>query len=1627
MAGVPPHDPSDLFQLIATELSDPARLTKLMQAPAAARPAEAPPYTAPRTPAEETLAALWAGLLGIERVGAEDNFFTLGGHSLLGTRMLSRVAEETGVELPLRALFDAPTVAALARQIDAAAPAAARPGLVPAGRTGSEAPLSSSQQRLWLVQQLAPEDPSYIIPVAFRVRGPLDETALERALAEVVRRHEVLRTTFAVVDGAPVQRVGPVPAEVLARLDLSGEDAAAAMTAELRRPFDLERGPVFRARLWRLGPDEALLLFAVHHIAFDGWSSGVLLRELSALYRAFSRGQASPLPEPRLQYADYAAWQRAWMESAEMRRQLDFWRERLGGAEPEALELPADRPRPAVRSFRGGRERVLLPATLVGRLRRLAEAEGATLFMALLAGFQALLHRYTGRDDLWIGTPVANRSRLETEDLLGFFVNTLVLRTDVAGDPGFRALLARVREVTLAAYDHQDLPLDRLVEELRPERSLGYQPLFQVLFALQNTPRAVLDPSGLELEPLPVHNGTSRFDLVVSLEEGEAGLTAVIESSADLFDRPTILRLAGHLAAILESAAADPGRALSRLDLMSVAERHQTLAEWNDSGADYPRDALVHELLEAQAARTPGAPALVLNGEVMTYDGLNRRANRIAHRLRRLGAVPEARVALLVERSFDVVAAIFGVLKSGAAYVPLDPGYPAERLAYILEDSRPVALVTRAALAAGLPVPAAVRVLDLDEMEEGTDGNPERAGVPENLAYAIYTSGSTGQPKGVLVPHRGVVNLALMMAGMFGVGPGTRILQLFSFGFDASMWDLLMALPVGGTLHVAPEEVRLPGAPLERLLREERIEIVTLPPSLLSVLPAAELPDVRAVTATGEACSAEVVAQWAPGRRFYNGYGPTETTVGTTIGLCEGDERVPSIGRPFTNTRVYLLDHHGVAVPVGVPGELYAGGDGVARGYLGQPALTAQRFVPDSFGEPGGRLYRTGDLARYRPDGRLEFLGRVDHQVKIRGFRVELEEIESRLARHPEVGDAVVVAREDGASRRLVAYVVAAGSATDAGRLRAWLRESLPDFMIPSAFVVLDDFPRLPNGKVDRRLLARTAPPAETARTEVAAPRTRAEEVLVRVWSEVLGGRVGIHDNFFELGGDSILSIQVVARAQRAGLKLSPRQVFLHQTVAELAAIATQETGKSDEGPVSGPVQPTPIQRWFFDLALPAPHHWNHAVMLAARQSLDPARLRAACAALHERHDALRLRAVREAGEWRLWNAGPEEPLPFAVVDLGALPPAARPAALAAAAAGVQTGLDLASGPIARFALLLLGEEPARLLLAVHHLAMDGVSWRILLGDLHAAYEGLELAPRGTSFQAWAARLADLAQSPTVQGELPFWADGERARISSLPLDLQGRNTEGSADTLRVSLSEDETRLLLREVETLEALLAALALAFAPWTGERRLAVDLEGHGREEELAEGVDLTRTVGWFTSLYPVILEAPTDSGAALRLARERLRQIPRRGIGYGLLRHLSSGEARERLALLPRAEVSFNYLGQLDGAVPESSAFVPASDPAGPLRDPRGMRSHLFDVNVSVTGGRLHVSWTYSRNLHRRETAAALAGRFTEALRAIAAHGPAAPSYSVTDFPRVRMSQAELDDLLDDLVDPDEDLA
>ncbi|NLG50016.1 MAG: amino acid adenylation domain-containing protein, partial [Chloroflexi bacterium] len=979
------------------------------------------PYVAPSSPLEELVAGVWEQVLGVQRVSADDSFFALGGHSLLATQVISRLRNTLGVEVPLRDLFEAPTLAALAERIGAAlqADAGQVPAIVPVSREG-ELPLSFAQQRLWFLDQLSPGNLFYNIPVAVRLTGDLDVAALEKSLNAIIQRHEALRTLFIAEGGKPQQVIQAGVTLSLGVQDLSHLPAAEREAeverlarAEAGQPFDLARGPLLRARLFKLAAQEHVIVVTMHHIISDGWSLGVLVRELAALYGAIRAGRPSPLPELPIQYADYAAWQRGWLQGDVLEAQLDYWRKQLAGA-PPLLELPTDHPRPAMQTYHGATESFAFPAELLERLRALSRAEGTTLFMTLLAAFQTLLYRYSGQEDICVGTPIANRNRADIEGLIGFFVNTLVMRGDLSGQPGFRDLLKRVRETALGAYAHQDVPFEMLVEQLQPQRNMSHTPLFQVAFSLQNTPAVQRELPGLTLKAMSLESGTAKFDLTLVMAETDEGLAGSVEYNTDLFEAETIRRMVGHLQTLLEGIVAAPDCSVARLPLLTADERRQVLAAWNETTRPFPGERCMHELFEEQAARQPEALALTFEGYTWTYGELDRRANQLARYLRRLGVGPEALVGLCALRGPEMVVGVLGVWKAGGAYLPLDPSYPPERLAYMLADARVPVLLTQEALLAALPVGKAQVVgLDRDwpQIARESEASLPNVALPEGLAYVIYTSGSTGRPKGTLLAHRGLVNLSRAQRDVFSVGPGSRVLQFAPWSFDASVWELVMALGNGATLVLARQEVLASGPELGRLLREEAVTHVTLPPSVLRGLKRDGLEGLRTVVAAGEACPVELARLWSVGRQFVDAYGPTETTVCASLYVCEPEERVaPPIGKALPNFRLYVLDRHGEPVPVGVPGELCVGGVGLARGYLGRPELTAERFMPDPFsGEPGARLYRTGDLVRYRPDGNVEFLGRLDDQVKVRGFRIEMGEVEAALRECAGVRAGVVV------------------------------------------------------------------------------------------------------------------------------------------------------------------------------------------------------------------------------------------------------------------------------------------------------------------------------------------------------------------------------------------------------------------------------------------------------------------------------------------------------------------------------------------------------------------------------------------------------------------------------------------
>jgi amino acid adenylation domain-containing protein len=1053
----------------------------------------------------------------------------------------------------------------------------AEPPLKPSPRD-KDLPLSFAQQRLWFIDQLEPGSALYNVPTAFRICGRLSIELLEQSLNEIVRRHEVLRTTFRVREGWPAQNISANLTISLPVVDLTGRpdskregEALQLINEEARRPFDLADGPLLRAFSVRLAAEAHILLLTVHHIACDGWSMGILSRELSALYKAFSDARPSPLPELPIQYVDFARWQREWLQGEVLHKQVAYWKERL--ANLPVLQLPTDRPRPPVQSHRGERRSIVLDHELCESLKLLSQKERASIFMMLLAAFNVLLCRYSGQQDIAIGTPIAGRNRSEVEHLIGFFVNTLVLRTDLSGDPTFRELLGRVRDAALDAYTYQDLPFEKLVVELEPERNLSYSPLFQVMMVFQNGPEQTMDLAGLNVTVAQIGASASKFDLSLAVRVIPRGLGVALTYDTDLFDHDTIVRMLGHYRTLLEGIVADPNQPISKLPILDKAERHQLLVEWNDTRREYSKDKCVHELFEEQVERTPDAVAVVFEGQALTYRELNTRANQLARHLWRLGASAEIAVAICMDPSAETVVGLLGILKAGAAYLPMDPVYPTERLAFMLEESRTPVLLTQEQFLdrfAHLPIRVVAMDASWKDFAGESDRNPESGIGPRNLAYIMYTSGSAGRPKGVMVEHGSVVNYLSWVNENLLEDDVDCLPLVTTITFDMSLKQIFAPLLRGGRVWVLGKELVNDPAELLKALRPcARLALNSTPSLWQAVL--AHLKSGMAgndqiptsLLVGGEQLSQQLVRRSLaafPQLQLWNLYGPTEATANVSAAKIRPGEQI-TIGRPIANARVYILDRRLQPVPVGVAGELHVGGAGLARGYLNHSELTVERFIPNPFGnEPGSRLYKTGDLVRYLSDGNIEFLGRIDNQVKIRGFRIELGEIEVVLGQHPAVREALVVARQDSpGEKRLVGYIVTNG-AVEVGALRGFLKEKLPEYMIPSAFVFLDSLPLNSNGKVDRQKLPPPGPSRPELESSFVAPRTPTEELLAKMWAELLKlEKVGIHDNFFELGGHSLLATQVVARIRNEfQIELPLRTLFEKPTIERLTNAITE-------------------------------------------------------------------------------------------------------------------------------------------------------------------------------------------------------------------------------------------------------------------------------------------------------------------------------------------------------------------------------------------------------------------------------------------------------------------------------------
>jgi amino acid adenylation domain-containing protein/non-ribosomal peptide synthase protein (TIGR01720 family) len=1550
-------------------------------------------------------------------------------------------------------------------------------------------PVSFAQERVYFIQEVAPENTAYQAQATLRFQGHLDVTVLKKCLSEIVQRHEIFRTTFPAVNGRLFQVIhssSPIELNVVDIEKFTGLEQEAEIQrlfdAEVKKPFYLDKLPLVRWLLLKLNNQDHLLVHIEHHMVHDGWSfNNVFLKEFLALYQAFCEGHPSPLPELPIQFVDFASWQREWVQSQEAQAQLAYWQKKLSGSSP-LLELPLDRPRSTEQTYNGTQIRVELPIQLSESLHAVSRQESVTLFMTTLAAFLVMLSRYTRQDDLCVGTAVANRRKSEVERLIGMIVNNLVLRTDVSGNPTFRELLSRVRETTLEAFANEDLPFDKVVEVLKPVRNLSYNPLFQAMFSFHDTPLPDLTLPGLKITTnVALSNKSTKFDLDVviipnSQQQGrDKGITVIWEYNTDLFDAATIQQMVDQYQNLLETIVVQPNRQIRELPLLTPSQQ-RLLGEWNQTDREDTQNQCIHKLFELQVELTPDAIAVEQDGKKLTYRELSDRANKIAHYLQSLGVKPETLVGICVDRSLEMIAGLLGILKAGGAYVPIDPAYPQERISEMIADTQLGILLIQNRFQEKLTGYTGQTIcLDTDWAKIATQSpaNPVSDVQLHKLAYIIYTSGSTGKPKGVMIEHRSLLNFVTTAIDEYGINGQDKVLQFASVCFDTSIEEIFPCLCVGATLVLRTEEMLNSSDDFWRCCQKWQLTVLDLPTAywhqLVTELQPQNSPipgSLRTVIIGGEEVQLEKVQHWhhctahlSPAPQLFNSYGPTEATVVTTLERLTPTNTSVSIGKPISNAHVYVLDQNQQPVPIGVPGELHIGGAGLARGYWQRPELTNEKFIENT---EGNRLYKTGDLVRFRRNGNLEYLGRVDNQVKIRGFRIELGEIETVLRQHPQISQAVVIAHQEITGQKLlVAYVVpqnpspnlsptrreaseippslagkgarGLGFSNNVDEIRQFLKQKLPNFMIPAAFMVLDSIPMTPNQKVDYRALP-TPDFSRSDEDKFAAPRTLIEEKLVAIWSEVLRiENVGIHDNFFELGGDSILSIQLISKANQSGIQIAAKQLFKYQTIADLATVAgTTRQINAEQGLVTGKVGLTPIQKWFFAQKLPEINYFNQSALLEVHSDLQPELLLEVVQKLLVHHDALLSQFVQEGENWQQIHTDVQATVPLSIFDLSHLSPAAQETTIKAKDTQLQASLDLATGEIAKVALFQLGKDkPNCLLFIIHHLAVDGVSWRILLEDLATAYQqisrgqAIKLPEKTTSWQYWSDRLTEYAQTQAVK-ELDYWVNQSNISTKTLPVDYPAvaeNNTLASTASVLLALNEQQTRALLQDVPSAyntqinDVLLTALVQSFAQWTGENSLLIDLEGHGRED-LFEDVDLSRTVGWFTTLFPVGLEIPENQpGEALKSVKEQLRSIPNRGIGYGVLRYLNADTSiREKLASLP-AQVSFNYLGQFDQVLKASSVLGEAkefkSEQSGLNR-----RSHILGISGLIRSGKLEMTWAYSDKIHKRDTIERLASGFMEALTTLIDHCQSKDeqSYTPSDFSAAKLNQKQLDKFL-----------
>ncbi|KIO77621.1 hypothetical protein TH53_08205 [Pedobacter lusitanus] len=1575
-------------------------------------------YVAPRNETEQILVSIWEELLDTTGVGINDNFFERGGHSLLAIRLLALIRSRLKAELVVKDIFVYPTIAGQADFLQSQHHVNLLPP-VTAQERPLRIPLSFSQERLWFIDKLE-GSVHYHIPGVLKLQGELNQESLQYAIQEVVNRHEVLRSVihWSEEDNSAYQEILKQDQWQLSAIEVESDDITSAVNSFIQMPFDLSADHMLRAGLITLSETAHLLVLVTHHIASDGWSEGILVNEITALYNAHVEKRKPELPLMPLQYADYAMWQRNYLQGAVLTKQLEYWEKQL--ADTTVLDLPVDYTRPAVQSTNGAMADFNLDAELSKQLQLFSQQHGSTLFMTLLAAFKVLLYRYSGQDDICVGIPVAGRKQEEVESLIGFFINTLAIRTDLSGEPAFSELLKQVKETLLQGYTFQDTPFEKVVDAVVENRDMGRTPLFQVMFVLQNTPEeGEVKLGDMILSAEETAHTSSKFDLTFVLKESENGLALSVEYCTDLFSSDTIARMAGHYQQLLQAILQQPKQQISNINFLTAAEEQKILTEFALAPVNYPveKEMTLVSLFKAQALKNPDATALVVEDTVLTYGELNSKSDQLAHYLSSRGADAEMLIPVCMDRSIELIIGILGILKAGAAYVPVDAGYPQDRIAYMLSDCNSQLVVTNKKYAdlcrsadenAELVCIDALNALVWSNTEPLSDGDI----LPNQLAYVIYTSGSTGRPKGVMVEHHSVVNLVNWHAGVYQVNAESKSTAMASIGFDAFGWEIWPYLCAGSTIVMLDDEMRLsPEEVIKRYISAGITHSFVATGLVKEIVDALQQQnsELQYLLTGGDRLPPVDVSELS--YTLVNNYGPTENTVvATCYSLSAANhDTLPFIGKPISNTRAYILDANLSPVSIGTAGELCVSGTQLARGYLNLPELTAEKFIAHPF-IPGERIYRTGDLVRWLADGNIEYLGRTDEQVKIRGYRIELGEIESVLLQNELVNQAVViVSPDDHGNKRLVAYIVSSGTFSRE-LLEEYLRQRLPVYMVPALWVELSAIPLTANGKVNRKALPQPVAEDDTDAASYVAPRNETEAGLAGIWQELLGvNKVGIHDNFFRLGGDSIITIQVVSRAKWIGCNLKPKDVFMHQTIAQLAAVAVTRKNtaglvKGEQGQLEGEAGLLPIQQWFFEEQLikeNAINHFNQSVLLNLDKRIDKDLLSGVLQQLQEQHDVLRFSYQKND---TVWTQTYSDQYPTLIHrDLTEVTPSAIEAAITRSCEYHQAALHITNGPLIQLVWMETPEQLThnRLLFVIHHLAVDGVSWRVLLEDMERLFEAalkketISLGEKSSSYRQWYNQLAQYGKSSGLLSQLPYWKEVVRS-ATYLPTDKTPESivTIKDAGSFSIQLDTQFTQQLLQEASAAyntginDLLLAALALTINGWSGEKRLVVGLEGHGREE-LGIDIDTSRTVGWFTNLYPVLLttDEDSDNGNTIKSIKEQLRQVPDKGLGYGVLKYINREPSLQDATPW---NIVFNYLGQFDNITSEEGLFTYADESAGTeINSSYPMREWL-SVNGMVQSGQLSLTWNYSTWHFESATIESLAVMYLVRLKELITH-------------------------------------